>query len=229
MKAAMHSHVAVERDTMFQRSADKVKSQLQTMVKDIEGLMGDKAHEVFMYMKRDYRAVLGGGDASQEGQMLPREQRLVRREIIAVIDGIEKIFRKVAGLPTGDDEEEDDDGQGDSRAGKDDEDSAPDSYDDEDDERAVKEEGGAMNTEREATPSAQLADEDDSPRPASSRKRQPNPTEQLVEADASDHEFELKLQSPEAKERMASLAQAKVEEGDGDSEATNASESCDSD
>lgn len=50
-----------------------------------------------------------------------------------------------------------------------------------------------------------------------------------MEADASDHEFELKLQSPEAKERMASLAQAKVEEGDGDSEATNASESCDSD
>ncbi|KAK4694636.1 hypothetical protein P7C71_g2978, partial [Lecanoromycetidae sp. Uapishka_2] len=192
MKTAMNSHVAVERHTMFQRSADNVKSQLHAMVKDVEGLMDDKANEVFECMKRDYRAVLGGGDVPREGGMLPREQRLVRREIMRVIDGVEKTFMKVAGLSVEDDTEEEN-GEAD-QGGKvknDDEDSEVNSLDDKDE--VIR----SPSMKREATPSAQLADDDESPRPASARKRQVAFEDQLVQAASAEHESEPDFQSPE--------------------------------
>jgi len=233
MKASMHSHVAVERDTMFQQSADTVRSRLQAMVKEIEGLMDDKAHEVFTYMKRDYRAVLGSGDASKEGEMLPRGQRRVRREIMHVIDGVDKIFKKVAGLPVEEDDEEEDDDQHDKTEGKEEEDSAHDSEGDNVARRRVKKATRDASIKREATPSDQLADEEEPPRLASSRKKRATFMDQLMEAAPSDHESEPKLQSPQVSERVPSLARTKSEGGDGDVEAaeaaSNATESSDSD
>lgn len=220
MKAAMHSHVAVERDTMFQRSAAGVRKQLQAMVKEIEVLMDDKANEVFMSVKRDYRAVLGGGDASQDGQMLPREQRLVRREIIQIIDGVEKIFMKVAGLPVEDDDEEEEADQG--RKPKRDQDSEVDSHDDDDgEEQVVKEETGTATIKREATPSAQLNHGDEPPWSVSSKNRQLSIEDHLMEAASSDQESEPNLHRPNVREGT-------VEEGDDYSEASSAEVSSDS-
>lgn len=87
-------HIANERHTMFQASADKVKISLVQLVKTVEEQLGDKTEEVFVSMRRDYRAVLGAGDV-KEGEILPRNQRLCRKEIKSVIEGIQKIFERV--------------------------------------------------------------------------------------------------------------------------------------
>ena len=103
MKAYMNSHVAEHRHLMFQTSADEVKRQLTSLVKDVEETMGDKMDEVFIQIKRDYRSVLGGGEVPQGGQVLPRVERQVRKEIKRTILGVERLMRSVVGQ----DEEED--------------------------------------------------------------------------------------------------------------------------
>lgn len=94
----MNSHVAETRNTMFRDSAEEVRRQLNSLVKDVENTLGDKADEVFIQIKRDYRSVLGGGDTPSDSQVLPRVQRQVRKEVAHIIDGVEEMMRKVVGL-----------------------------------------------------------------------------------------------------------------------------------
>ena len=88
MKAAMDSHIAQERHTMFQSSVDNVRNRLNAMVKDLESTMLDKVDEVFVMVRRDYNSVLGEGESPQAGELLPKTQRLVRKEIMRIIDGV---------------------------------------------------------------------------------------------------------------------------------------------
>ena len=97
MKSYMAEHVEQSRHTMFQDSANEVKRQLATLAHDVEETLADKTDEVFIQIKRDYRSVLGGGEVSQ-GEVLPRVQRQVRREIKRTIDGVERMMKKVVGL-----------------------------------------------------------------------------------------------------------------------------------
>ena len=60
--------------------------------------LDDKIDEVIIQIKRDYRSVLGGGDMSQVGEVLPRVQRQVRKEIKHMIEDVENMMRKVVGL-----------------------------------------------------------------------------------------------------------------------------------
>lgn len=107
MKAAMNSHVSQERHTMFSASAANVQERLSVMLEELEVDMNDKADEVYLAMRRDYNSVLGGGDVPQNGEILPKNQRLVRKEIMRIIDGVEKIFMKIAGLEVKDEDDED--------------------------------------------------------------------------------------------------------------------------
>lgn len=149
MKAAMNSHVAQERHTMFQSSAENVESRLSVMLKELEVYMNDKADEVYIAMRRDYNSVLGGGDVPQNGEILPKTQRLVRKEMMRIIDGVEKIFREIAGLEVKDEDDE----EGDQHSCH--------SNDDEDEGRVVgkKEEDEDSDVKRETTPSGQLKQE----------------------------------------------------------------------
>ena len=68
--------------------------------------MNDRTDEVFVSMQRDYRSVLGGGVAT-EGQLLPKSERLLRKDVLRIVEGVESIFRKVArGEVVEDDDEE---------------------------------------------------------------------------------------------------------------------------
>ncbi|KAL8853712.1 MAG: hypothetical protein Q9221_001523 [Calogaya cf. arnoldii] len=96
MKAHMHEHVETHQGTMFKASADEVRKQLQAMVKDAEETLADKTDEVFIQIKRDYRTVLGGEDVPQ-GEVIPRVQRLVRKEIKKTIEGVERMMNIVLG------------------------------------------------------------------------------------------------------------------------------------
>ncbi|KAG8526802.1 uncharacterized protein KY384_008231 [Bacidia gigantensis] len=97
MKAYMNSYVAETRHTMFQQSVDEVKSQLELLLEDAEGLLDDKTDEVFIQMKRDYRSVLGGGDV-QQGKELPKAQRQVRREVKQILQNVENRMKRAIGL-----------------------------------------------------------------------------------------------------------------------------------
>ena len=108
MKAAMNSHVAQERHTMFSASAENVKARLSDMTKELEVSTSDKADEVYLAMRRDYNSVLGGGNVPQTDEILPKTQRLVRKEMMRIIDGVEKIFMKIAGLEVKDEDDEED-------------------------------------------------------------------------------------------------------------------------
>ena len=148
MKAAMNSHVAQERHTMFQSSAENVESKLNVMLKELEVYMNDKTDEVYIAMRRDYNSVLGGGDVPQNGEILPKTQRLVRKEMIRIIDGVEKVFKKIAGLEVKDEDDEED---------------KPSSHNNNDDEVeghvGKKEEDEQSDVKRETTPSGQLKQE----------------------------------------------------------------------
>ncbi|KAL8864949.1 MAG: hypothetical protein Q9198_009548 [Flavoplaca austrocitrina] len=97
MKAHMSEHVEANQDSMFQASADEVRNQLKDMVSDVEETLADKTDGVFIQIKRDYRAVLGGGDVAQ-GEVIPRVQRLVREDIRKTIDGVERLMKIAIGL-----------------------------------------------------------------------------------------------------------------------------------
>lgn len=108
MKAAMNAHVDQECHVMFQESASEVQKRLQHMVRGVEETMSNRVDEVFLAMRRDYRSVLGGGEDAQR-QVLPKVQRLMRKEVISIIEGVESIFQKVMdGGQTGYDEEGED-------------------------------------------------------------------------------------------------------------------------
>lgn len=96
MKTAMQAHVDQERHVMFQQSADEARRRLIEMIDQASMTMSDRMDEVFVAMRRDYRAVLGGGDA--QGEILPKSQRLLRKQVMTTLDGVERQFEKALGL-----------------------------------------------------------------------------------------------------------------------------------
>ena len=95
MKAIMHAYVDHNRHTMFQQSVDEVGKQLKKMLSDLEASMNDKTDKVFISMQRDYRSVLGGSTAPH-GELLPKLERLTRKEILQIAEGAEAKFRAIA-------------------------------------------------------------------------------------------------------------------------------------
>lgn len=150
MKAHMNDHIATCRLTMFQESALEVQHQLEQLLKEVENELADKTDEVFVQMKRDYRSVSGGGNVPQNGEVLPREARQVRKETRRTIEGVEKIMRRVAGLEvemdSSQENEDQEDGNSSRRVTSDNE------------EDAAHHEFGSSQTgvKREASPSSQL-------------------------------------------------------------------------
>lgn len=195
MKAAMNSHVAQERHTMFQSSAENVKNRLSVMLKELEVYMNNKADEVYIAMRRDYNSVLGGGDVPQNGELLPKTQRLVRKEMMRIIDAIDKVFEKIAGLEVKEEDDEDinfahgSDGEDGSHVyGK-------------------KEEDEDTKLQREAGPSGQLENYEPPKQDSSSDERM---------ADAgSDRGSNTKLKSEEDSESFDGLESVKSGDSDG--------------
>lgn len=194
---------------MFQESADNVENRLRDMIQDVEVLMSDKTDEVFALMRRDYRSIVGGGDVPQDGQILPRDQRLVRKDVMTVIKGVEKAFMSVAELSAKDEEaeedEEDEEDEHQSSSGKREE---PD------------------NSKRESSPSSQLFKNEEEPprssvpmvRPAVSMK------EAMVDT-TSEAESETDLQRLVAQQRLEDPVRNKSESDSDASYGSNASSS----
>lgn len=106
MKGHMNSHILTQRLSMFQQSADRVQDQLNDLIADVGDDLNDKIDEIFLQMRRDYSSVLGGGNIPQDGQMLPKSQRLARKEILRLIEQGEKRLKAAAGFENQDDDME---------------------------------------------------------------------------------------------------------------------------
>jgi len=219
MKAHMNSHVAHERHTMFQQSADNVQTRLEEMVKHVKDLMDDKTDEVFTQMRRDYRSIIGGGDIPQEGEMLPKDQRLVRREVMKVIEGVEKSFMKVAGMSADDEDEnkENDDFARHRDAEKEEEQAS-----------SVEEEEARNDSfKREMTPPDQLVDgEGPEGSPTSKVERAKSADDPMSDSHESDDSSEPKMLRAEAEQGFKGLAR---NETDSDPDASDKPEDSDSD
>ena len=85
----MNTHVDHERGVMFEQSAEAAQKRLEALVKQVEAMMSERVMEVFVAMRRDYRSVLGG---TEEGELLPKAQRLIRKEIMRILEEIERMF-----------------------------------------------------------------------------------------------------------------------------------------
>jgi len=97
MKHAMVSIVDEARLAMFRQSTDEVRSRLARMMTALEEMMSNKADEVHLMMRRDYTAVLGGSEIPR-GESMPKWQRDMRRDVMALIDGSERRFKIVSGV-----------------------------------------------------------------------------------------------------------------------------------
>lgn len=93
MKFAMTSHVEQERHAMFQNSANEVRERLKQMIKDQKAIMSDRADQVFIAVRRDYSSALSEGGACRD--LLPKTQRLVRKEVMSIIEQVESTFKKI--------------------------------------------------------------------------------------------------------------------------------------
>ena len=90
----MNAHVDKERHIMFQQSIDEVQHRLETLVQSVEKTMSQRTDEIFIAMRGDYRSVLGGNE-NVDGEILPKTQRIMQKEIMRTIEGVEKMFNKV--------------------------------------------------------------------------------------------------------------------------------------
>lgn len=215
MKAHMNSHVLHTRLTMFRESADNVQSRLEDMGEKMEGLMGDKTDEVFAQMKRDYRSVIGGGDLPQDGQILPKDQRIVRKEVMKILDEVEKSFLRVSGKGVEDDvkgNKENEYSIRDASAEVHDEEVASVAKGQEQDTKAAR-------VKREPTPSDQLTAEGDGEPPKSDVSRSASSASSASRNEpmpdsASEHGSEAKLQSQTDSASLGSSASASDSESD---------------
>ena len=105
MKEHMTTHIDRTRSTMFRDSTTKVKQALEALMESVEEEMLAKADEVFLSIKRDYSSALIGSQ-SATGKALPREQRVVRKEVLEIVNGSEKSFKRVVSLEPEADEQD---------------------------------------------------------------------------------------------------------------------------
>ena len=103
----MNGHISNKRNAMFQDSVDNAHERLDAMLKNAREYMDERTDEVLNQVRRDYRSILGGGDTfTAEGEMLPKGERLARRDVTKAIKGAERTFRRIAGDLSIDDDEE---------------------------------------------------------------------------------------------------------------------------
>ncbi|EXJ55268.1 hypothetical protein A1O7_08194 [Cladophialophora yegresii CBS 114405] len=98
MKGYMDRHVEQEKSTMFNDAVEHVRELLDQMLKDVKSILLGKVDVVLMAIERDYTGVVVGQEQGRSNEMLPRDQRMMRRAVIEIIDSAETIFKRAVGL-----------------------------------------------------------------------------------------------------------------------------------
>ncbi|KAK3352312.1 hypothetical protein B0T25DRAFT_181918 [Lasiosphaeria hispida] len=98
MKDKMMKHVRGCRTSMFRAATDNVKKQLQSMSRRINQDMFVRIEELHDKLSKDYITVLVGSDVSKNGGM-PRVERMLRSEMIALLQKMDASFARVNTSP----------------------------------------------------------------------------------------------------------------------------------
>jgi len=96
MKTFMLQHVDSTKQTMFAESTDDIKRRITVMLKDVHDQLEASLDEIFLSMKRNYTQLVIAVRGNAE--RLPREQRMMRKEVLDVVNGAKSIFERVVGL-----------------------------------------------------------------------------------------------------------------------------------
>ncbi|OCT44484.1 tat pathway signal sequence [Cladophialophora carrionii] len=98
MKGYIDRHVEQEKLTMFNDAVEHVRELLDQMLKEMKSILLGKVDAVLTAIERDYTGVVVGQDQGQRHEMLPRDQRMMRRAVIEIIDSAELVFKRAVGL-----------------------------------------------------------------------------------------------------------------------------------
>ena len=98
MKGHMDRHVETSKQSMFDEFAEGVRDLLTAMLKEVKKSLMEKIDDIFMSIKRDYTGVVVGQEASDQAQLLPREQRSMRKTVLDIVDAAELAFKRAVGL-----------------------------------------------------------------------------------------------------------------------------------
>jgi len=95
MKDHMKQQVDQNRHTMFYEATKTVKHHLDDMCKKLEDVMEECADEIYVKLKAGYMRVLGGVQINQ-AEIMPREERALRAEIMEILRGVDAQFESIA-------------------------------------------------------------------------------------------------------------------------------------
>lgn len=93
MKTYMHQHVAERQVSMFRDATKQVKKSLISMCGQVKKTMLEKADQVYVSMNRDYMTLVGV--EMDENHVMPREERVMRRDVESVILKSDAYFQEV--------------------------------------------------------------------------------------------------------------------------------------
>ncbi|KAI9669298.1 MAG: hypothetical protein M1831_000333 [Alyxoria varia] len=98
MKLHMFTHVKNRKQTMFTHATQTVKDMLESLIREVRKQVEEGTDDMFATVRRDYLAALGGG-ASDNGDVMPREQRQLRKDVLHHIERTEAIFEEALNEP----------------------------------------------------------------------------------------------------------------------------------
>ncbi len=98
LKGYMDRHVEHEQSTMFDDAVEHVRGLIKTMLKEVKDILLNKVDAVFMAIERDYTTVIIGQEQGKSKEVLPRDQRLMRKAVLEFIDHSETAFKQAVGL-----------------------------------------------------------------------------------------------------------------------------------
>lgn len=79
---------------MFEESTRTVRSLLGELVRTIKTSTMHDIDEMYVCLRRDVLSAVGG-DHQQYGNIMPKEQRMLRQAVIELIGGTEDVFQRV--------------------------------------------------------------------------------------------------------------------------------------
>jgi hypothetical protein len=97
MKENMVNYVGQYRQHMFHDATHTVKHHLDNLCKALEGVMEERADEIFVKMQIDYKRVLGGGQIQVDhGAVLPKAERAFHAEVMEILRSVDAQFEPIA-------------------------------------------------------------------------------------------------------------------------------------
>lgn len=96
MKAHMDMHVESTKQQMFTESTDDIRRRITIMLKEAQDQLETSLDEIFVSMKRDYTLLVTG--VTSHAERLSRDQRMMRKDVLDLVNGAKMRFERVVGL-----------------------------------------------------------------------------------------------------------------------------------